>query len=135
MNISAWEIYWVLQLDSISAALSFLSAGGIMIAVALTIWNGLSRLDTSEFPLLCNEDERKAAWASRAAIRRTLLAISLPLFAINAFVPSSKTMAAVIVVPAIANNDAIKREAGELYQLAKEALREVVKPDAKQGTD
>ena len=131
MNISPWEIYWVLQLDSISAALLFLSVSGIVISIALTIWNGLSRYDANEYPTLCNREEREAAWAVRGAIRRVILAVSLPLFAINAFIPSSKTMAAMIIVPAIANNDTIQREAGDLYALAKAALRDAVKPDSK----
>lgn len=51
------------------------------------------------------------------------------LLTVNAFLPSTKTAAAMIVIPAVANNEAIQREAGELYGIAKDALRELAKPD------
>jgi hypothetical protein len=128
--ITAWDIYWVMQLDSIGAALSFLSAGGLMLAVALTVWNGISRFDTNEFPSLCDVDARKAAWAVRANLRKTVLLVAVPLFVVNAFIPSTKTAATMIVLPAVANNETVQREAGELYGIAKDALRELAKPDA-----
>lgn len=129
--ITAWQVYWVMQLDSIGAALSFLSAGGLMLAAALTIWNGISRLDTNQFPSLCDVDARKAAWAVRANLRKTVLLVAVPLFVVNAFIPSTKTAAAMIVLPAlsdIASSETVQHEAGELYGIAKDALRELAKP-------
>ena len=46
-------------------------------------------------------------------------------------IPSSKTVAAMYVIPALANNEALKIESKELYELAKGALKDMVKEDAK----
>ena len=124
--VSAWDVYWVMQLDSISCGLSILSIGGLLVAAALTIANAASRYDTDMFPSLCDREERKASWAVRAKARKRVLAVALTLFVINSFVPSTKTAAAMVVLPAIANNQTLQREAGELYGIAKQALKEAV---------
>jgi len=45
------------------------------------------------------------------------------------FLPSSKTAAAMIVIPAIANNERFQAEASDLYDLAKKGLEKVVAGD------
>lgn len=109
-TISPWTIYWVLQLDSIRAALSF--ACFVIACAAL-------------FGFLYCVDERK-----RLVVPTLLSVLAAIVFTAAAFLPSTKTAAAMVVVPAIANNPRIQSEAGDLYQLAKEALEQAVHPDA-----
>ena len=124
--MNAWTIYWILQLDAISSAFWLANLVLATAAAALTIFNGISRFDTNEFPMLCDPEARIAACKARSGVRRKVVAALVPIFLISAFLPSTKTAAAMVVIPAIANNETIRKEAGDLYALAKQALREAV---------
>lgn len=46
--------------------------------------------------------------------------------ACTTLIPSSKTIAMMVAIPAIANSEPIQKDIPELYQLAKEALKEQI---------
>jgi hypothetical protein len=106
--ISAWDIYWVMQLDTIRSALGIAS----VFALAATAISTLAIAIEGASP-------RYAKFFG---------AILAPLAIAAALVPSSKTAAAMVVLPAIANNQTIQREAGDLYGIAKDALRKLAAP-------
>lgn len=109
--IDAWDIYWVLQLDAINTAaitLTVLGAAAVFIA-----W--LAHFDPGTRLSIAVPMVLTPAW--------------MLVFALAVFLPSTKTAAAMFVIPAIANNEAIQNEAGELYDLAKDALRQAAQPD------
>lgn len=112
-TISAWDIYWVMQLDTIGVAAGLISFLGL---IFLPFAIGFSFFEV------------KRAWAYFSCAGLGLFWMVAVAAAI--FLPSSKTAAAMLVIPAIANNETIEREAGDLYQIAKDGLRELVKPDA-----
>lgn len=134
--ISAWDIYWVMQLDSIGGAVFVLALSAFIAAVVLLIMGG------------CNAHEVPEEWGSdvyRIKAQRALarapaligagkrLAFLAAFLAIAvALTPSTKTAAMMLVIPAVANNEAIQREAGDLYGIAKDALRELAKPKHEQ---
>jgi hypothetical protein len=108
--ISAWDIYWVMQLDTIGGAAAFAAFLGLMLT--MFAW---------------------AAWVDKGIRTPITLPVIvtvlwLPIVAAAIFIPSTKTAAMMVVVPRIANNEAIQREAGDLYGIAKDALRELAKP-------
>lgn len=106
--ISPFEIYLVMQLDSLvglSIAFSLLFGAATLFAVFSAFDDAFDR------PILVIS--MTAAPFLVAVLTATLL-------------PSSKTAAAMIVIPAIANNEKIQDEAGELYQLAKQGLKQIV---------
>ncbi|NGM56522.1 hypothetical protein G5C63_19645 [Stenotrophomonas pavanii] len=107
--ISAWEIYWVMQLDTIRFASGLASIAGLAALVFLV-------------PVAVD------AYDDGKAMKRVLLVSPMLLIPIAAatFLPSSKTAAAMIVIPAIANNERFQAEAGDLYQLAKQGLQKLV---------
>ena len=104
--ITPWEIYWVLQLDSIRICFSVIVATGAFAALVLALGG----------------PERYA---------RRLAYVFVPLCCFAAFVPSTKTAAAMIVVPQIVNSPSIQHEAGDLYKLAKQALEQAIEPEHK----
>lgn len=62
------------------------------------------------------------------------LSVGLASWALAVLIPSSKTIAMMVAIPAIANSEPIQKDIPELYQLAKEALKEQItgtKPAAK----
>lgn len=125
--ISAWQVYLVLQLDSIGATLSFLSTAGVLTLGVLVATNAFSKHDAAEFPTsVGNMEARKEAWAARSKWIKRIALITFPIMAFNAFLPSSKTVAAMIVLPAITSDkviDTVAPEVRELYELTKDALR------------
>lgn len=108
--ITAWQIYWVMQLDRICTAF-------VVIAICSGIAAAISGV------VAFDETSDGAAKFSKRMAGLCMACV----FAL-ALTPSTKTAAAMIVIPAVANNKAIQKEAGDLYGIAKEALRELAKP-------
>lgn len=112
--ISAWDVYWVMQLDAIGVAMVLISIVGMIIVGCLFL--GWLEKDVPGFVLALITP----AWGFAL-----LLAI---------FLPSTKTAAAMIVLPAVANNETVQTEAVDLCRLAKKALADAVgeEPEAAQ---
>lgn len=123
MNISPWEIYWVLQLDSIGA-LFFVGAIVSAFAAAGILFAGALATDRGCYP----SAEQDKSWAQLKRLALRALVLTCVLAPCAALTPSTKTAAAMIVLPAVANNKAIQHEAGDLYKLAKDALKNAVTP-------
>jgi hypothetical protein len=110
--ISPWEIYWVMQLDTINNLAGFASFIGLF---GMPFMWGFILSETDSVAVRVAGSGVTAAW---------VLALALV-----AFLPSSKTAAAMIVIPAIANNERFQSEASDLYQLAKQGLQKLVADD------
>ena len=61
-------------------------------------------------------------WAKRAAYASVIGAV------LSSFIPTTKVAASMVIIPAVANNPNVQREAGDLYQIAKEGLRNLAEP-------
>lgn len=116
--ISAWDVYWVMQLDSIGCAMvlfaALLTVGGIIL-----LWASCEDADKGD-----EGAEAVFKWSGRAFLFGVFLGFA------SALVPSSKTAAAMIVLPAITSDavvDTVAPEAAELYNMAKDALRDLAK--------
>ena len=112
--ISAWQIYLVMQLDNITSAATIIGTivGG---TGAATILLGYM---VEEISLV--KASKKMLW------------VSLPLISLATLLPNSRTAAAMIVVPALTSKEVVEPVAGEakeLYDLAKEALKNMAKKE------
>ena len=127
--MNAWTIYWILQLDSIGEGLAILILIGACLVGITAIFGTMqrSRCYREDDPDIASG---KALQALAAKWAKPLAA----LFVLMLFIPSTKTVAAMVVLPAIANNETIRKESGELYDLAKQALRDAVTDKAKEVT-
>ena len=99
--------------DDLNNAAAGIWAAAFFLAAALLL---ISFFFQSE-----NQDKEAAAamtWAKRS------LAIGLAFLAAWVFIPSSKTIAAMVVIPAIAQSDVIKRDLPEIYSAAVNKLKE-----------
>lgn len=138
--ISAWDVYWVMQLDSIGGALTVLTG---LVALAFVCCFVVGLLNAGSNPDEWSAPQNKAAAEREKQIGQKLISWLKPLgaaFAVllvtSALLPSSKTAAAMLILPAITSDnvvEAIKPEARELYDLAKDALRGLGKPEAKEA--
>lgn len=116
--ISAFEVYLVMQLDSVSHFFAGVVAIFLIASIAgLFVW----AVNSWGYP--AEQEKRTAQKASKIAKR--FFATAMVALAINSLIPSSTTAAAMILLPKIASEENIKvvgKEAGELYGLAKKAL-------------
>lgn len=118
--ITAWQIYWVMQLDVIRSGMVGVPIFAFSIAVFFAIASGGESVWNEE-------KHRLYGWVKPFLAILTIMVVSW------VFIPSSKTVAAMIVLPAITSDKVIETvtpEARELYELAKDALRSVSKKEA-----
>ena len=117
--VTPFETYLILQLDDISGGL------GIMLFILGVVIVGISAVYlvvSSDF----FSDERKVA--DRIRISKTALKyLSLcffSIFLIKIFLPSTKTMAAVYLLPPIVNNQEVQKLPEEILDLLRGLIRE-----------
>lgn len=120
MEITESTVYWITRMDSIHIFLSGLCIFfGILIVLSLIVFFAIF--------MICDDITYKkfgiflrTFWISSA--------LFIMFFFISVFIPTTKEMALIKVLPAISNSrfvsEELPKEAGEIYMLAKEALKE-----------
>ena len=113
-------MYWVTRLDYICV---FLEATVIIALLAFILFEAMFVVDFQTHTNECGPNKR--------ILRLALAALVVALLAstVRVFTPTTKEYAAIKIVPAIANDENIRGEAGELYELAKAWLKEQVKEE------
>ena len=122
--ISAWELYFILQMDSIGTGICGLGLAAGTVALVYGFAGALMRDSYNS--------EHNGKWERGVKVHKTTVKLGVLAAALlftSSFIPSTRTLAAMVVVPAIVNNTAVQKEAGELYQLAKQALANAVSDD------
>lgn len=128
--ITTTQMYWLTRLDNVHDLLC-----GILVAtfIALGILSVIAGIAT--FVSDTEEDRQKAAFARRVWLGAALIALISGL--IHVFTPTTKELAAIIVVPKIANStlvtEKIPQELSELYTLAKQYMIESLKEKKKEA--
>lgn len=103
--ITPTQMYWLVTLDSIIGA-------GVILALICVV--------ASFFTLGWRIIDGGPLWAPIASVTAFLLSI-----AIVTFTPSTKQMAAIIIVPRIANSEKVQTVGNHLYDLAVEWMNEL----------
>ncbi len=129
------EIYWILQLDNIHTVLT----GGFFFLISFATLVGFF---ISAGLLACKSgvfDSKDCTYPGdwllpiiSCSITAILTIIVIIILAISMFLPSSKNMAVIHILPKIVNNEELKIEAKELYDLAKQGLKDLVTKDFKE---
>lgn len=122
--ITGWKIYWMMRLSSIV---------GVCVAVCVIF----SIIAFVRLILFINSADRVANWDKKSEIpqmidRRTrmfkAIAAAVLFGTVASFVPSTKEMAAIIVIPRIANSQTVKEIGTSVVDLAKEWIEELHPP-------
>src|SRR6185312_11361876 len=113
--MSPFLVYLLFQADSISSALTLIAVvAGIAFCIAVPIKAAAKcDMDTDEGAALAYKMSRFAIWVCPFLI------------AAGIFMPSTKTIAAMIVLPKITSPqaiDTVSKESRDIYELAKKAL-------------
>ena len=118
--ITSWSIYWLTRLDAASDLFTF-----------LCLVFGLSSIALGIGCVVCAvEREEESLKKVQPYFKRALIGVFLTVSAAT-FFPSTKEMAAIIVLPAIANNTDVQEIGAGITDLAKEWLRDL-KEDGKE---
>ena len=117
--ITTFWLYIILQLDAIRetavgfAILFGLASGGCIIGIMVNT---------------CDHDDWKIK-----TIHKVATICSIGIFMLSAITlalaPTSRNAALIAILPAVVNNETIQTEASELYDLAKEGMRNLVSPE------
>ena len=127
MTLSAWDIYLVTRMDLLMVFfIAVLVLSAVCVAFFACLWI----------------DVRSSSWSSKeeagekeAFAAKRIMKFCCPLLvgALGVILtPSTKTLAAMIVLPAIVNSEAVQQIPGELTTLAREWLQEL-RPAKKGG--
>jgi predicted branched-subunit amino acid permease len=112
--MTPFQIYLIGQADRFSAV--FCTLGAAALVVCLTF-------------LICTlEDFRRNP--GRDALWLGVVILGLCLLVIGVLIPSSKTLAAMYIIPPIVNNEELRQDAGDIYRLAVEFTKDTLtKPE------
>jgi hypothetical protein len=122
--VSPFMVYIVLQMDSILFMLR-LGAVACTITAAFIVLVTLMSTEKFSYDSRAEKEEKAADRTKGLKIMKKFAFASAVLFALIGFLPNSKVLAAMIIVPALTSDQVVEpltREAGELYALAKSAL-------------
>ena len=113
MSITPLTVYLVMQADVFLGAL--IGLGIVLTVLALIVASGKLILDEEDAKRLAEYPTKTGA------------AFAFVCFFLYAVIPSTKTLAAMLIVPAIANSEVIQKDMPELYNLAVEKLKDTLK--------
>jgi len=113
--MTSWTLYWITRLD----AVGWLLIGAVVLSIGAACVNGF----------LWGEEFDPKSGDSRRYFKRVrkFSALALLLSLTNTMIPSTKEMAAIIVLPKIANSATVKELGDATVELAKQWL-ESLKP-------
>lgn len=132
--ITASEIYWILKLDDIQNVLLFFSIFTGVFGIFGTVLTSAWGICSSNDDYYANE-KRVAACRKRFVITTSISAL---LVIATAMIPSTKQMAAIKVIPAIANSEIVgelSADAKELYRMGINAIKEQLTGNSKEKSN
>lgn len=136
--ITEAQIYWLIKLDDIRMIFDIMSD----IALCLMIFVACGLLVSKIIQYI--EDGQvgaKASWVSRRFFIWTIISVGLfvATYTAQRMVPSTKQMAAIVVVPKICNaaaaDPALKQIPGQITELASQWLKELRPDNAKEAIE
>ena len=131
LAITPWFIYWFTRLDHILMFLSGLSYIGIAIVIVSLIVSVVTFIIVQSFTCNSNEtniEDEKVVLHVNKISKNTLIIAFIVTTLINittAFIPNTKEMAAIYVVPKILNNEKVQNVGAEFIELAIAWLKEL----------
>lgn len=124
--ITPSKIYWITRLDEVRSCIdTYLVLFTIAAAICILL---VSIISVMILDLSSSDDYSKRLTAKRSVILKILfctVAIDLLLATVSVFIPSTKEMAAIIVLPRVANSQTVRELGDGVVGLAKEWLEEL----------
>ena len=121
--MDAWTLYWITRLDNINNFGHVLTVMGPMFAVVVLVLLVLAAVTKGP------EYVTQRQWILTGIGWGLCAFVSFLGILVLIFVPTTKEMAVIYTLPKIVNNENVQEEAGEIYALAKEWLKQQVEPN------
>lgn len=123
--MTSWQLYWITRLDDLNAILITVA---ILALVAGIVAAGFAASDYSN-SMICPEMEsskqERIASRVKGRIAAILALVALCAGILGALTPTTKDMAAIIIVPRVANSKTVEQVGDGLKKLAAEWLEEL----------
>lgn len=113
--MSPWTVYWVMQADSIK---------GLLIGGTIATWFACF---IGVFAWFMSKDRHIGNPEINALIGKWIKRLFPAAIACSVavtFIPDTRTLCAVIAVPAVVNNEQLQADAADIYRLGMERLKE-----------
>jgi hypothetical protein len=139
MNITTMQMYWLVKLDNIRSLLegmfvpsSLITFIGLFCVIALTLIYSFA--GNGNYEMFCGKTNeefqhiRTILWKWRGTCIKTSIIFFVIAIAINfmsALIPSTKQMAAIMIVPRLANSEKVQTIGNKVYDLAVEWMEEL----------
>lgn len=120
MTLSPFNVYLWGIADNVCSVLHAAVVGGVFISCILLAAS-----------LICL-DASRAKPETRLVVERyrnRFIAVLIPLAVLFAVTPNSRTVATMVVLPAIVNSEPIQKDLPEIYNMAVEALKDSLRRD------
>ena len=118
-------MYWLTRIDSINNMVIMFFTILLLVAIAFVVLGIDMRIDFSD-----DEPGYRIGCRLHRAVLRIILPIQVVLSIVIVAVPSTKEMAAIIIVPRLANSEKVQTVGNKVYDLAMEWL-DTIKPEKK----
>ena len=115
MEITTMQMYWLVMLDNLISSLIAISAMCVSFFILGYPMFGMMGKEYLAFPIM----------------KKLLVVVAVNILLLT-FIPSTKQMAAIMIVPKIANSEKVQTIGNKVYDLAVEWMNEL-KPAKKEG--
>lgn len=132
--ITPTTMYWLTRLDGIGCALSIICTITIILSIAFAVAGCILRSKEKEYSWQTQEgvDAAQATGRRLHGYATKLVVMSCAFILTNVLIPTTKEMAAILIVPKVANSEKVQEIGGRLYDLAVEWMEEL-RPAKKEG--
>lgn len=126
MKLSPFVVYLILQADMIRLflCLSLCGPAGLLAFVRFLCYIGYDVASPSEKKEAKERLEKCQSW-------RTIIRLCVSGLLVLGFIPGTRTIAAMVIAPAIVNSKVVQSDIPELYDLAVTALKQSLGKESK----
>ena len=118
MEISPWLIYWLMQLNSICDFVEFIAVLGSILLIVLIIFRII-------FKAYAGWDEEAETFYAVTTPLCKFSSVVIPIFVLlNVFIPNTKTVAAMILIPPIVNNEQVQQIPDDILTFVRSVIKE-----------
>ena len=118
MEIFPWLVYWLMQLDSICDFVESIAVLGSVLLIALFILRMI-------FKAHINWDRDAEIFYTVTTPLYKLSSVIIPIFILlNVFIPNTKTVAAMILIPPIVNNEQVQQIPDDILTFVCSVIKE-----------
>ena len=118
MEISPWLVYWLMQLDSICKFIDAVAIFGSILLIGLIIIRIVCKINAK-----WNSSDQMFYDATTSLCKFSSIIIPIVVL-INIFIPNTKTVAAMILIPPIVNNEQVQQIPDDILTFVRSVIKE-----------